>query len=61
MKVLKSVHLEWYEALAVKIALLSTGILIGANWPGIIHDWSLPLLILVVVTSVYAMFHSIKP
>ncbi len=52
--VFKSVKLKWYEGLALKIALLSIGILIGANWPGIISDWATPLLIIAVVTSVWA-------
>lgn len=60
MKILKTIHLKWYEALALKIALLTVGILIGATWPGIINDWSMPILIIAVVSSIYAIIIWIK-
>ena len=53
MKIFKSVSFAWYEISALKVALLGIGVLIGANWPDIIHDWSLPILIAAIVASVY--------
>lgn len=55
LNVFKSVRLHWYEALFIKISLLSIGILIGANWPGIVLDWATPILIVAVVSSLYAI------
>ncbi len=51
----KELRLTWFEAFILKVSLLSVGILIGANWPDIILDWATPLLIVAIVTSVYAI------
>lgn len=55
LNVFKVLRLHWYEALVLKIAILSVGILIGANWPGIVLDWATPLLIIAVASSLYAI------
>ena len=55
LRIFKTLRLHWYEALLLKISLLSVGILIGANWPGIVLDWATPLLIVAVVSSLYAI------
>ena len=55
LSIFKTLRLHWYEALFLKISLLSIGILIGANWPAIVLDWATPLLIVAVVASLYAI------
>jgi hypothetical protein len=55
LNIFKTLRLHWYEAVILKIAILSFGILIGANWPTIVLDWATPLLIVAVVTSLYAI------
>lgn len=55
LNILKTLRLNWFELLILKIALLSFGILIGANWPGIIMDWSAPILIIAIVSSFYVV------
>ncbi len=56
----KELRLTWFEAFILKISLLSVGILIGANWPDIILDWATPLLVIAIVTSVYAIIIWLK-
>lgn len=53
--IFKTLRLTWFEAFVLKVSLLTVGILIGANWPGIVQDWATPLLILAIVSSVYAI------
>jgi hypothetical protein len=55
LNIFKTLKLHWYEAMILKIAILSFGILIGANWPGIVLDWATPILIVAVVASLYAI------
>lgn len=51
--IFKTLKLNWFELFVLKVSILTVGILIGANWPGIISDWATPLLIIAVVASVY--------
>ncbi len=55
LNIFKTLKLQWYEVMFFKISLLSVGILIGANWPAIIQDWATPILIIALVSSVYAV------
>lgn len=55
LDIFKTLKLQWYEVMFFKISLLSVGILIGANWPAIIQDWATPILIIALVSSVYAV------
>jgi hypothetical protein len=51
--IFKTLKLNWFELFVLKIAILTVGILIGANWPGVVLDWATPLLIIAVVSSIY--------
>lgn len=53
--IFKTLRLNWFEMFVLKISLLTVGILIGANWPGIVQDWATPLLIVALVSSIYAI------
>ena len=55
LNIFKTLKLQWYEVFGLKIAILSVGILIGANWPGIVLDWATPILIIALVSSLYAI------
>ena len=55
LNVFKTLKLHWYEAVMLKIAILSVGILIGANCPAIVLDWTTPILIVAVASSLYAI------
>jgi len=53
MKLFKSYTLKWWQGSLFKIALISLGIAIGANWPEIFADWTNTLLILFLALGGY--------
>jgi hypothetical protein len=45
--------LLWWQISLLKLACVAFGILIGAYWPMFFRRYTLPLIILVVVLSIY--------
>ena len=53
MNPFKSFTLKWWQGGLLKIALISLGIAIGANWPELFADWINALLILFLILAGY--------
>jgi len=53
MNIFKSFTLKWWQGSLLKIALVSFGIIIGANWPEVFASWTLVLLVLFLVLGTY--------
>lgn len=56
----KSYTFTWWQIGIFKLALLSIGIAIGAYWSEFFKNYSVPLIIIAVIASIYIMFVSLK-
>lgn len=48
--------LKWWQVSLLKICVLAFGLVIGANWPEIFVGYTIVLIVITVVLSIYLAF-----